>query len=163
MANLPKNIGVVFLTIVLLIFVYLSLTREMDSTQPEETAPKQTDSLTISDSLWNLLYDLRVEHPEVVYVQALEESNHFTSVIFKENHNCFGMQIPFNRATTALRINRGHSVYKSLRECVIDYALYQMAYRKGLTREEYIKRLGGYAENPNYVNNINQLLKQKGL
>ena len=43
MANLTKNIGVAFLAIALLIFVYLSLSKEMDSTQPEETTPTKEE------------------------------------------------------------------------------------------------------------------------
>ena len=122
------------------------------------------DSAEFADQLLTYIFDLRLEHPYIVFAQAIEESGHFKSEIFQENNNLFGMKMAWNRTTTAIGINRGHAVYTSWRQSVIDYAFFQMSYMRGLTREEYLLKLSkSYAENPNYENNINQLLKQRGL
>ena len=63
---------------------------------------------------------MRIEHPYIVYAQAMIESNNFQSKIYRENNNMFGMKMPERRATLAIGINKGHAVYRNWRECVID-------------------------------------------
>ena len=64
---------------------------------------------------------------KLIVAQAGFETGNFTSVIFKENNNLFGMKLAKVRKTTAIGENRGHAVYRNLEECVKDYWLYSRA------------------------------------
>lgn len=109
------------------------------------------DTLEFKDSVLNFIFELRLEHPYIVYSQAIIESGNFTSNIWKENNNMFGMKMPERRATLAIGINKGHSVYKSWKECIVDYALFQSSYLRGLSEEEYFVKIGNsYAEDGSY-------------
>lgn len=131
------------------------------SKQPEITNIDNLDSAEFADQLLTYIFDLRLEHPYIVFAQAIEESGHFKSEIFQENNNLFGMKMPWNRATTAIGINRGHAVYTSWRQSVIDYAFFQMSYMRGLTREEYLSKLSkSYAENKKYVANLKRIIER---
>ena len=113
-----------------------------------------------TDDILNYMFELRIEHPYIVYAQAVIESNNFQSKIYRENNNMFGMKMPERRATLAIGINKGHAVYRDWRECIIDYALFQMSYKKGLTEEQYLQSLKGYASDTTYIHKV-RLLKEK--
>lgn len=117
------------------------------------------DTLQFQDSLLNYIIQLRIEHPYTVYSQAIQETHHFTSSLFKYNHNLFGMKFPERRATTAIGVRNGHAVYTDWKMSVIDYALFQMGYMKGLENEEYMKKLYNYAEDSLYINKIRNIRK----
>ena len=92
-----------------------------------------------------------------------KDNNWFASVIlgYKENNNLFGMKLPERRATLALGVKKGHAYYRDWKESIIDYSLYQMAYMRGLTEEEYFERLSkSYAMDEYYIKKLRQL-KQK--
>jgi hypothetical protein len=95
----------------------------------------------LSDEILSYILDLRIENAYIVYAQARLESGNFTSDIFMENNNLFGMKVAERRPTTAIGVNRGHAVYKSWRESVIDYALMQAAYYRGLDEKTYLDKI----------------------
>lgn len=99
---------------------------------------------------------LRIKFPDIVYKQALLESNNFKSPIFKENNNMFGMKLARSRITTAIGVKRNHACYHTWRDCLLDYALYQEAYLRDIkTKDEYLQYLGKYyAEDSNYLNKL---------
>lgn len=142
--------------LLLLPIILLSCTKPQPS-QP--TQPTQVTEQEFSDSLLEYIYEMRIEHPYVVYAQALKESARFTSNIYKENHNLFGMKVPERRSTVVIGVNRGHAVYLDWKMSVIDYALFQEAYMSGLTEDEYLVRLGKiYASDTNYEKDLRKLL-----
>lgn len=111
------------------------------------------DEVPFSDSLLvEKLKEVKVKFPYIVYAQALHETNRFTSGIFLENNNLFGMKMAWNRPTTAIGENRGHAVYACWEDSVLDYAFYQTSYLRSLkTEAEYLQYLNQhYAEDPNY-------------
>lgn len=142
--------------LLLLPIILLSCTNPQPS-QP--TQPTQVTEQEFSDSLLEYIYEMRIEHPSIVYAQALKESARFTSNIYKENHNLFGMKVPERRSTVVIGVNRGHAVYLDWKMSVIDYALFQEAYMSGLTEDEYLVRLGKiYASDTNYEKDLRKLL-----
>lgn len=151
-------IGIISLILVI-IFIILSEQHKLDKNNSNNL--KHLDSievLNLKDSVLNFIYDMRLEHPYIVYAQAIIESSNFTSKIWKENNNMFGMKMPERRATLACSIKYGHSVYKNWRDCLIDYALYQMSYMRGLTEDEYFEKLKNcYASDEYYINKIKKL------
>jgi flagellum-specific peptidoglycan hydrolase FlgJ len=108
------------------------------------------------ENMIKLINDLNIAHPDIVIAQAIIESGNFKSNIFKENNNLFGMKMPEYRKTTAIGINRGHAVYSSWRESVIDYALWQGKRARYSTKNQYLRRLKSYAADPNYITKIKQ-------
>jgi hypothetical protein len=76
-------------------------------------------------ALVSLMEELKIKYPEIALSQARLETGNFTSAIFKENHNLFGMKMAEIRPTSAIGINRGHALYTDWKQSVIDYALFQ--------------------------------------
>lgn len=125
----------------------------------------QTTELKIDDfnvfskaNLKRLIYVLKIQHPDIVFIQAQIESANFKSKIFKENNNLFGMKMPKRRKTVATGINRGHAKYSSWQASVIDYKLMQKRYAHNKSRNQYFVYLRKYAQDPNYVNKIKRRL-----
>ena len=146
------------LVISILFFVIIMLfsfnnTKEVIITENEITLTH--DTLEFKDSVFNYIQELNIKHPEIVFKQAQIESGNFSSRVFRENNNMFGMRVPFRRANTVIGENRGYAVYESWKHSVIDYALYQMYSAKNLSEEEYIKFLSkNYAEDQHYAKKL---------
>lgn len=109
-------------------------------------------------SLKRLIYILKIQHPDIVFIQAQIESAHFKSNIFKENNNLFGMKMAERRKTVAIGVNRGHAKYSSWQASVLDYKLMQKRYAHNKSRNQYFVYLKHYAEDDNYVNKIKKRL-----
>lgn len=56
-----------------------------------------------------------------ITAQAAHESANFTSYIFKNNNNCFGMKYAGQSLATE---KNGYANYKSLEDCISDYKKY---------------------------------------
>lgn len=116
------------------------------------------------DNVYSLIIQLNIEHPDIVMAQCILESGSFSSEICKEANNIVGMKVPKYRPTVCLGVHKGHAVYVSWRECLIDYALWQSAYCKGLTREEYFKYLDKvYSQVDDYSERIKRVIKSRNL
>lgn len=120
---------------------------------------KINNYISYKDSISNLIFELNIKYPNIVLAQSILESGNFTSDIFKENNNPFGMKIPLNRVTTAKGIKNGHAYYSSLREAVIDYAFLQAYYYKeAKSEEDYYRILAkSYAKDSKYIEKIKQI------
>src|SRR5690554_3322128 len=96
---------VAWVAIILLAFVIIEgavKTREVRQIEHQES-----DSLSFRDELLTLIFKLRLEHPDIVFAQAILETGNFKSEIFKENKNLFGLKMPWNRPTLAIGVKRG--------------------------------------------------------
>jgi flagellum-specific peptidoglycan hydrolase FlgJ len=109
-----------------------------------------------------------LKHPQIVYAQALLETGVFSSTIFKENNNLFGMKYvgdfryKYSRPTTATGSRYGHAVYQHWKRSVDDYQLWQKMFKRTPieTEEDYFKLLGArYAESKNYVKSLKYLIE----
>jgi hypothetical protein len=109
--------------------------------------------------------ELNFRFPYIILAQSYQETGHYTSAIFKTNHNLFGMKQAELRATLALGTNRGHALYDSWQDSVIDYALYYSTYLYDIKTEgeyfEYLRQ--NYAADPTYVERLKLLIKKKNL
>lgn len=96
----------------------------------------------LSNGLSQGLNDTNVKLWQAV---AYHETGGFTSPIFRENNNFFGMKRPTIRQTTAIGENRGHAVFASLEKSVEDILLYLKArdYKQVNTPEELVKWMQG--------------------
>ena len=113
------------------------------------------------EKLQRLLTKLNFVHSDIVYAQAVQETGRFTSTIFKENNNLFGMKVANQRCTTNQGVSRGHAKYNTWTDSVIDYAMYQSKYTSRFTREQYFQYLEKYyAEDPTYVKRLRTIIKR---
>lgn len=101
------------------------------------------------------LYHLNIKFPDIVYSQARLETANFTSKVFRENNNLFGMKASSSRPTTSNEVEGGYAYYSTWKESVLDYAFYQSRYLLDLSREQYLQYLGKYyAKDSIYINKL---------
>jgi uncharacterized FlgJ-related protein len=107
-----------------------------------------------------------IVHPDVALAQSKWESTHFTSKIFEEGNNLFGMKLARQRDTTAIGMHRNHAKYKNWQDSVKDYRLWQLSNGMDkLPRDKYIIKLSdNYCPPPDcpkgqYSKNILSMLK----
>lgn len=82
---------------------------------------------------------LEIKNPEIVLKQAIYESGHFKSNIFKSKNNLFGF-----------RRSKSYMTFDSWQSCVLYYKKWQDKYYKDTTQDYYIflqkKNYSGYKE-----------------
>jgi uncharacterized FlgJ-related protein len=115
--------------------------------------------------LIEMLKRLNVKHPHIVLAQSIVETGNWKSVVFKENHNLFGMKEANSRIKTALGTQLNHAYYNNWKESVYDYAFYQARYLSKLTTEaEYYAALDAtYAEANNYSGILKTVVEKHNL
>jgi len=126
----------------------------------------ETEADTFSkEALVKELKRLNVRFPEIILAQSILETGHFSSRIFVENNNLFGMKEARARSTTAAGTQLGHAFYDDWKQSVIDYALFQNAYMNRLRKEKsYLKYLEkNYAEAENYDVRLLQIIEKENL
>lgn len=113
----------------------------------------------------NKLKSLNFKYPQIVYAQAKLETANFTSTIFMENNNLFGMKEAKRRTTTVKGTQFGHGYYESWIESLYDYAFYYERYLSSVKSEEqyYAFLSKFYAEDPNYVNKLRSMISKEKL
>jgi len=117
------------------------------------------------ESLVEELKRLNVRYPHIILAQSILETGHFSSRIFIENNNLFGMKEAKARSTTALGTQLGHAYYDDWKQSVMDYALFQNAYMNKIRKEkQYLKYLDkNYAEASNYDATLLQIIERENL
>lgn len=92
-----------------------------------------------------------VEHPNIVYAQAILETGHFRSMVYRECNNLFGL---YNSRT------KSYYKFDHWSESVIAYLDFiQDRYKPP---NDYYKFLSdiGYAEDPEYINKLKRIVNQ---
>lgn len=117
------------------------------------------------ENLMAYIFELNIRFPHIVYAQAIQETGFFTSNIFIESNNLFGMKQAKMRPTTALGTQRGHAYYREWKDSVKDYALWQAAYANTIRNEKqyyaYLDKV--YAEDPDYVLRLKYIVNSQDL
>jgi flagellum-specific peptidoglycan hydrolase FlgJ len=105
-----------------------------------------------------------IKYPHIVLAQAKLESNNYSSRIFMENNNLFGMKEANVRITTAEGTQYKHARYETWQESVLDYILWQNRYgSKCKTEQQYYNLLNGYAEDTNYQAKLKNIISKNNL
>lgn len=111
------------------------------------------------DSFIKEIKSLNFRFPHIVFAQSLVETGNFSSMIFKENNNLFGMKEARKRAHLARGTARGHAYYDNWKHSLYDYAFYYSEYLSDINSEEdyfyYINQR--YAEDPNYDTKVRKI------
>ena len=117
------------------------------------------------EKLVDLIKSLHFPFPYIVLAQAFHESGNYTSKLFLENNNIFGMKVAMSRMTTADGEQEGYAYYKTWMECVYDRALYSATYLSSIkTEDEYYNYLSQYyAEDKQYVDKLKEIINQREL
>lgn len=141
--------------------------RVIQSITPEERmiVINQNKQPFSEDSLIFILNELNVKFPHIALAQSIVETGHWTSRIFKENHNLFGMKEAYVRVHTAKGTQHNHAYYENWIESIYDYAFYQCRYLSSISTEEsYFKYLSeSYAESPTYVQSLKRVIEDEKL
>jgi len=116
------------------------------------------------EKLIEKLKELNVKYPHIVLAQAKLESNNYSSRIFMENHNLFGMKEARVRINLAKGTQYKHAYYNTWQESVLDYAFWAATYgSKCKTEDQYFKLLSGYAEDEGYQVKLRNIIKRDNL
>ena len=115
------------------------------------------------DALWCYILEKGILHPEIAFAQAVLETGNFTSRIFRENNNLFGMKLAKVRPTVATGERFKHATYCHWTDSVNDYLLWQQMWQKTPidTEHHYYSLLDRlYAEDNRYVETV-KLVRQQ--
>lgn len=159
------------LVVVIIVTMGITLSILINRTDDIRLISQETKTIIINESLKekafspaklkSYLLELNIKFPHIVYAQARLESGNFKSEVFKTNNNLFGLKEARKRPTTAKGTEFNHAFYESWQESVVDYAFYSATYLNEIKSEgQYFEYLGkNYAEDPNYVNKLKQMIK----
>ncbi len=117
------------------------------------------------EKLISRIKELNFKFPYIVLAQAKLETGNFTSNMFNENNNLFGMKEAKSRINTAGGTQNGHAYYDSWSESIYDYAFYSSTYLTKIKNErDYFEYLSqSYAEDPNYTKNLQNVIEKENL
>lgn len=110
-----------------------------------------------------IMEGMNIMYIDVAIAQSKLETNNYTSDIFLESGNLFGMKVAKLRPYTHFGEHRGHADYKGMwKLSVIDYALWQAREAKNVKSiDQYYYLLSKmYAEDPNYINKLKKIVKK---
>ena len=165
-----RGLAVLLLSILIILVIRSCDTTEPVPSQPafgceyaEEQAVEPVPE-TLFDEVYDYIFKLRIDHPDIVMAQCIEESGGFTSKLFVEGHNCLGMKVPGSRPTLAVGTMLGHARFNSWRECIADYAIWQSTFARRLIKDEYFAYLDRvYAEEKGYSGRLKAIIQSRGL
>lgn len=150
-----------------IIFAVSHCTYKGDMTEEREKESHFGDSVQnaeIMESVYDRIFQLRLDHPDIVMAQCILESGEFTSDLFREGNNCLGMKIPGQRPTFAVGVHRNHAKFRSWHDCIADYALWQCAYGRNLSDDAYLALLDRiYAEDGSYAAKLKSIIHRYNL
>ena len=116
------------------------------------------------EKLIRKLKELNIRYPHIVLAQAKLESNNYSSRIFIDSHNLFGMKEARTRINLAKGTQYKHAYYNTWQESVLDYAFWMATYgSKCKTEQQYYNLLNGYAEDPNYQAKLKSIINKHKL
>lgn len=93
-----------------------------------------------------------VKYPQIVYAQAILETGHFRSKVYREYNNLFGL---YNSKT------KSYYKFDHWSESVVAYIDYvQYKYKPPNDYYKFLNELP-YATDPNYINKVKEIVKQK--
>ena len=104
------------------------------------------------------LREYQVKEIDKVKAQIRHETGNLTSRLCLQRNNLFGMHYPYKRQTTAIGKEKNRAaIYRSFRDSIKDYALWQEAYYQGGDYFYFLER-HGYAEDRYYIKKIKSCL-----
>ncbi|MGE5348286.1 MAG: glucosaminidase domain-containing protein [Actinomycetota bacterium] len=146
-----------------------AMTEDMEQRAEKDLFYFQVRYLPFSEELLVKCLKLEgIKYQDVVLLQSRLETGYYTSDIFLNGNNLFGMKYPAFRPTVATGVYKDHARYEHWSDSVIDYALWQQYYMSrgyligdGQDSDFYLVFLKSipYAEDKRYVSKLVRLSK----
>lgn len=138
------------LTAAVMMFDYWVKSKRAPNTE-EIVQPEFLTSNNPKEDLLTAMDYYGVQHPKIVYAQAILETGHFKSRVCKEYNNLFGL---YNSHT------KDFYKFNHWTESVVAYINYVQY--KYSPHDDYYQFLAdiGYAEDPEYVNKLKRIVNQ---
>jgi len=162
-----------FITIFIFLVLSLQIAKERTYAAPQEEVIFQAERSLFyfdiknkefsEDLLKKCIYFERIKYPEVVLLQAQLETGFYTSDIFLNGHNCFGMKFPQYRQTISIGTYQEHAQYTHWTESIKDYKKWQdwylnLGYKINTENDNnfylVFLRCVRYAEDPKYIHKL---------
>lgn len=126
----------------------------------EQVLIAETQNEFTEERFISKIKELNIKQPHIAYAQAMLESGNFTSRIFRENNNMFGMKQARSRINLAKSTQYGHAYFENWEECLLDFAFHRATYLSKLRTEKDIYTYLGryYAEDPSYINKLKTMV-----
>ena len=151
--NITTSILIIILGI-FQIFIY----KKLSELQKPEPRIEYEEVITFFDKspeegLMDALIYFDVQHPHIVYAQAILETGNFTSKVCKENNNLFGLYDSRNKKYYA---------FNHWSESIIAYINYiQYKYSPPKDYYKFLQDIG-YAEDPRYTDKLRVIVEKNG-
>jgi uncharacterized FlgJ-related protein len=164
-----KLIQPLFIVIGIVVFLGLKLvpspTTTLETCSKEKLIILEEYNRFSEEKLIQEIKNLNFKYPHIVLAKSRVETGNFTSSIFKENNNLFGMKQASVRLNTAEGTSRDHAYYNNWYQSLQDYALYYATYLHRISSEEMMYNYLNqhYAENPNYIIDLKNMVEQNNL
>lgn len=156
--------GLGFLSVVVFPYIFNNYTIKSKTEIKNIECIDKKDTISIQDSVYSFIFELRLNHPKIVMAQCIEESGHFKSKLFLEGNNLIGMKVPNNRPTLAKSVLYSHAKFNSWKECLIDYVIWQQICARNKSENEYFEYLDKvYAEKKGYSDRLKEIIKRYNL
>jgi len=163
----PIQIKTYILSVFIVLFIGFSLALSPRVVHTIERVPfriQEKENTFHPDKLKGMIREMNFKFGDIVYAQALLESAQFQSALFKQNNNLFGMKQSQSRTTTNKGTQLGHAYYSDYESSVIDRALWDEAFTRGLNREQYLDLLAKiYATDSLYKQKLLKIIKDYNL
>ena len=145
-------------------FVIISLFVLTSSSDKIEESNEDINSRFSREALIEEIKCHNFKYPDLILAQAILESGHFKSRVFKENNNAFGMRQPRKRFTLCKGSNLNHGVYDNWKVSVEDRMIYDTLYLKDMSRIQYLKFLDNvYCKSGDYSGKLETIIKKNDL
>lgn len=147
----------IILTTATILITFFTRSQNVNSNETKDSLSVSIGSKKVltKEQLKKEIVSMGIKFPEIVYKQAIYESYHFKSKIFKHNKNLFGMRLAKSRKTTAKNKTKyKYAVYESWFDSLKDYKLWQDNVKPIHTKtlSNYLKYLDKiYSETNNYT------------
>jgi len=159
-----KGIGVILL---FLITMGLTVTpvKTVYVNNNEDILIVETNNEFSEAKLIEKIEELNLPYPHITLAQAKLETGDYSSKIFKENHNLFGMKQARVRINLAKGTQYSHAYYNTWEESVLDYAYWYACYARKCKNETELYQLldAQYAEANYYVQSLQNIIKRENL
>lgn len=138
--------------IVIIVFLTTTASPTAQATNPAvlSTFENFEQAPLTAENVAKAIVRMQIQHPEIVFRQAVLESGSFTSRLCVKNNNIFGMRPPKTRTTYAIgKTKSSYAVFKHWSHSIADYKLWQGS----KVIRDYYKFLSkrNYSANVNYV------------
>jgi len=90
----------------------------------------------------SIIDECKFMYPDIVFKMYVQESGMGTSNLARNHNNVMGMKFPSKRPTLADgKTTSGFANYKTVRQSIWDFKIYEMLYLTGKSKSEYIRYL----------------------